>query len=76
MCECVYVSACVHGRVCLCVVCVFPLLAQADIFSQYFRDAGFNVGYIEARGSMYPVQTYYLEDVLEVCACVVLQAPW
>ena len=36
------------------------------MFSKYFRDAGFSVGYVEAKGSLFPVQTYFLEDILRV----------
>ena len=46
----------------------FTECLQADVFSDYFRSTGLNVAYVEAKGAMFPVQTYYLEDILEVSA--------
>ena len=58
-----------HLAHCFCIFFIhLPKCAQADVFSDYFRSTGLNVAYVEAKGAMFPVQTYYLEDILEVCA--------
>jgi hypothetical protein len=37
-----------------------------DTFKTYFEAYRFPVGYVEAKGFMFPVETHFLEDVLEV----------
>ena len=39
---------------------------QVDLFRRYFEQYHYDVGYVEAKGFLYPVETLFLEDVLQV----------